>query len=393
MDYPSGAVAIVGVAESDLGSVPDKTALHLQAQAATRALADAGLTKDDVDAHFTAGVSGMYGMQVAEYLGIRPRFTDSTAVGGSSFVIHVEHAAAAIAAGLCDVALITYGSTQRSDRSRRLGGRANPIERQTQFEVPYGPLLPIGAYALAAQRHMYEYGTTSEQLAAIAVQTRQWAQMNPVAFMRDPLTIEDVLASPLVSSPLHLLDICLVTDGGGAVVVTSAERAADLPKPPVYVLGSAEAHTHNGISQMPDLTRTPAAMTGPLAFARAGLTPADVDVAELYDSFTITVLLTLEDLGFCPKGGGRAVRRRGTTGTRRYAADEHQRRWPLVLSPGDVRYLYHHRGGTPAPRRVRPAPGAERAHCALSRYGWCPVEQRNTAARPRADGVKTGGQR
>jgi acetyl-CoA acetyltransferase len=314
MSYPSGAVAIVGVAESDLGSVPDKTVLHLQAQAAARALADAGLTKADVDAHFTAGVSSMYGMQVAEYLGIRPRFTDSTAVGGSSFVIHVEHAAAAIAAGLCQVALITYGSTQRSDRSRRLGGRANPVERQTQFEVPYGPLLPIGAYAMAAHRHMHEYGTTSEQLAAIAVQTRQWAQLNPVAFMRDPLTVEDVLASPLVSSPLHLLDICLVTDGGGALVVTSAERAADLPKPPVYVLGSAEAHTHNGISQMPDLTRTPAAITGPLAFARAGLTPADVDVAELYDSFTITVLLTLEDLGFCPKGEGGAFAAEGRLG-------------------------------------------------------------------------------
>lgn len=314
MSYPSGAVAIVGVAESDLGSVPDKSVLQLHAQAAARALADAGLRKSDVDAHLTAGVSGLYGMQVAEYLGIRPHYTDSTAIGGSSFVVHVEHAMAAIAAGLCQVALITYGSTQRSDRSRRLGGRESTFERQAQFELPYGPLLPIGAYALAAQRHMYQYGTTSEQLAAIAVQTRRWAQMNPVAFVRDPLTIEDVLASPLMSSPLHVLDCCLVTDGGGAVVVTSAARAADLPKPPVYVLGSAEGHTHNGISQMPDLTLTGAAITGPRAFARAGLTPADVDVVEVYDSFTITVLLTLEALGLCPRGEGGAFVAEGRLG-------------------------------------------------------------------------------
>ncbi|MBI4506401.1 MAG: thiolase, partial [Chloroflexi bacterium] len=252
--YRSGAVAIVGVAESDLGSVPDKTVLHLQAQATSRALADAGLTKGDVDAHFTAGVSGLYSLQVSEYLGLRPQYIDSTAVGGASFVIHVEHAAAALAADLCSVALVTYGSTQRGDRSRRLAGRLDRVERITQFEAPYGPLLPISAYAMAAQRHMHQYGTTSEQLASIAVQTRRWAQMNPVAFVREPLEIEDVLASPLVSSPLHLLDCCLVTDGGGALVITSAERAADLPKQPVYVLGSAEYSSHNGISQMPDLT-------------------------------------------------------------------------------------------------------------------------------------------
>ncbi|MBI2323201.1 MAG: thiolase, partial [Chloroflexi bacterium] len=304
--YRSGAVAIVGVAESDLGSVPDKTVLHLQAQATSRALADAGLTKGDVDAHFTAGVSGLYSLQVSEYLGLRPQYIDSTAVGGASFVIHVEHAAAALAADLCSVALVTYGSTQRSDRSRRLAGRLDRVERITQFEAPYGPLLPISAYAMAAQRHMHQYGTTSEQLASIAVQTRQWAQMNPVAFVREPLGMEDVLASPLVSSPLHLLDCCLVTDGGGALVITSAERAADLPKLPVYVLGSAEYSSHNGISQMPDLTVTGAAVTGPRAFARAGLTPADVDLTEIYDSFTITVLLTLEALGFCSRGEGGA---------------------------------------------------------------------------------------
>lgn len=312
--YRSGAVAVVGVAESDLGSVPDKTVLHLQAQAASRALVDAGLTKADVDAHFTAGVSGLYSLQVSEYLGLRPQYIDSTAVGGASFVIHVEHAAAAIAAGLCSVALVTYGSTQRSDRSRRLAGRLDRVERITQFEAPYGPLLPISAYAMAAQRHTYQYGTTSEQLAAIAVQTRRWAQMNPVAFVREPLEIEDVLASPLVSSPLHLLDCCLVTDGGGALVITSAERAADLPKPPVYVLGAAEYSSHNGISQMPDLTVTGAAVTGPRAFARAGLAPADVDVAEIYDSFTITVLLTLEALGFCPRGEGGAFVAEGRLG-------------------------------------------------------------------------------
>lgn len=315
MDSLRKRAALVGVAEAELGHVRHKSALQLHAQAAKRALEDAGLRKDEVDAVLTAGEPrGMPSVLVAEYLGIRPRYTDSTSIGGSSFVAYVEHAAAAIAAGLCDVALITYGSTQWSNRSRRLSGRMEANEPRMQFEVPYGPLLPIGAYALAAQRHMHQYGTTSEQLAQIAVSTRRWAMLNPVAFMRDPLTIEEVLNSPVVSSPLHLLDCCLVTDGGGALVITSAQRARDLRQTPVYVLGSGEGHTHLMISQMADLTTTGAVRSGALAFQRAGLKPADIDVAEIYDSFTITVLISLEDLGFCKKGEGGPFIEDGRTG-------------------------------------------------------------------------------
>jgi acetyl-CoA acetyltransferase len=246
-------------------------------------------------------------MLMAEYMGLTPRFTDSTSIGGSSFVAYVEHAAMAIATGRCEVALICHGSTNISDR----GGRSGPVASAeqvfgpAQFEEPYGAST-VGAYALAASRHMHEYGTTSEQLAEIAVATRKWASMNPKAMMRDPITIEDVLGSRMVASPLHLLDCCLVTDAGGAVVLTSMERARSLRKRPIAVLGTGEAHTHRMISQMPDLTETAAKISGRLAFERAGVTHADIDVAEIYDSFTITVLLTLESLGFCAKGEGGA---------------------------------------------------------------------------------------
>jgi acetyl-CoA acetyltransferase len=205
------------------------------------------------------------------------------------------------------VALIAYGSTQRSSASRSLG-RGGPAAYAEQFERPYGPPLPVGAYALAAMRHMHEFGTTSEQLAEVAVATRKWAHLNPKAYKRDLITIEDVLSSPYIAEPLHLLDCCLVTDGGGAVIVTSLERARDLRKTPVRVLGHAETHTHNTISNMPDLTRTGAYDTGPRALAMAGVKHADLDVVEIYDSFTITVLLTLEGLGFCDRGeSGRFV--------------------------------------------------------------------------------------
>jgi acetyl-CoA acetyltransferase len=199
------------------------------------------------------------------------------------------------------VALITYGSTQRSQRSRRLG-RGGPARLTEQFERIWGLPLPVGAYALAASRHMHQYGTTSEQLAEVAVATRRWAELNPRAFMREPITIQDVLASPLITEPLHLLDCCLVTDGGGAVVVAAPERARDLALPPVWILGHGESHSHLTISNMPDLTVTPARESGGRAFAMAGLSPAEMDVVEIYDSFTITVLLTLESLGFCGPG-------------------------------------------------------------------------------------------
>lgn len=303
-------VAIVGVAESDIGRVPGKSKYQLSAEASRAALDEAGLTKDDVDGVFTTIITegGQFSsMLMAEYMGIRPRYTDSTSIGGSSFVAYVEHAAMAIATGLCDVALICHGSTNISDR----GGRAGPVSGSgtvfgpTQFEEPYG-VSTVGSYALAAQRHMHEYGTTSEQLAEIAVATRKWASLNPRARMRDPISIEDVLNSRPIASPLHLLDCCLVTDAGGAVVLTSMERARDLKRRPVGVLGTGEAHTHRMISQMPDLTETAAKLSGRLAFERAGVGHADIDVAEIYDSFTITVLLTLESLGFCEKGEGGA---------------------------------------------------------------------------------------
>jgi len=300
-------VALVGVAESDLGRVPGKTAIQLAAEASARALADAGLRKSGVDGLFTFGFGRMGAVQFGEYLRLRPRYSDSSFMGGSTPVAFIAHAAAAISAGLCQVALVCYGSTQASDAARKLGGTPeDPRLPSSQYERPFGLPTPLGAYALAATRHMAVYGTTSDQLAEIAVATRSWAALNPIAMMRGPLTIADVLASPVIASPLHRLDCCLVTDGGGALVITTRERARDLARVPIVVLGVAETHTHQIISQMPDLTVTGAAATGPRAFAMAGLGPGDIDVAEIYDSFTITVLLTLEDLGFCTKGEGGA---------------------------------------------------------------------------------------
>jgi acetyl-CoA acetyltransferase len=300
----SPKAAIVGVAESDLGRTPDKTVLQLQHQAARAALDEAGLGFKDVEALFCAGNwAWSPNLMLAEYLSIQPKYSDTTNIGGSSFEAHIGHAVAGIEAGLFEVALIVYGSTQRSDKSR---GRVAPFFKLTdQFEGPFGLPTPVGAYALAATRHMAEYGTTGEQLAEVAVATRKWAALNEKAFMRDPITIEDVLNSRWVAEPLHLLDCCLVTDGGGAVVITSASRARQTRKAPVWVLGHGEAHTHNSITNMPDLAVHRAAIaSGRDAFAMAGLTPAEMDVVEIYDSFTITVLLTLEALGFCGQGEG-----------------------------------------------------------------------------------------
>ncbi|WP_462413288.1 acetyl-CoA acetyltransferase [Neobacillus sp. Marseille-QA0830] len=292
--------AIVGVAESDLGITPNKTVLQLQAQAAKRALDDAGFTKDDVDAIFTAGNwSWAPNMMLAEYLGIQPKYTDGTNIGGSSFESHVAHAAAGIRAGLFDVALITYGSTQRSNPIRP---QETAVRLTDQFERPYGLPTPVGAYALAAMRHMHLYGTTSEQLAEVAVAARSWASMNEKAMKREPITIQDVLNSRWICEPLHLLDCCLVTDGGGAVVVASAKAAKHAKKTPVWILGHGETHTHNTITNMPDLTVTGARESGHQAFRMAGITHEELDVVEIYDSFTITVLLTLEALGFCKPG-------------------------------------------------------------------------------------------
>jgi acetyl-CoA acetyltransferase len=311
-----GQAAIVGVADdvSPTGEL-DRHGRELEAAMITAALDDAGLTLADVDGVCHA----MSAVGLAEYLGIHPRYLESTNSGGSSFEIHAEHAAAAIAAGLADVVVSVYASTPRSDRKQ---GRQRGFRRPAfggpdpllEWELPFGMRMPMGPYALAANRHMATYGTTSEQLAEIAVSTRAWAGLNPRARYRDPLTVDDVLASPMQSSPLHLLDCCLVTDGAGAFVMTSAERARDLAKPPVYVLGAGTGQDHSMISQMPDLTTTPGAISGPNAFRMAGIKPGDVDVLMGYDSFTITALLHLEDLGFCAKGEGGAFVAGGRTG-------------------------------------------------------------------------------
>ena len=297
------ACAIAGVAESRLGVVPDSTVMTLQAEAMVKALAEAGLEKKDVDAVFSSGNWGrLPQLQVAEYLGINPVYSDNTSVGGASFEFHLGHAAAAIQAGLCKVAIILYGSTQRSRRERRIFEAHSDLGYQ--YESPYGLPIPVGAYALAASRHMAQYGTTSQQLAELAVSTRAWASLNPSAYRREKLTVDEVLDSQMIASPLHRLDCCLVTDGGGCVVVVSPELAKSLPKPPVWLLGQGESHSHAQISEMPDLTITPAAESGKRAFAMAGIKHSDLDVVEIYDSFTITVILTLESLGFCDPGEG-----------------------------------------------------------------------------------------
>jgi acetyl-CoA acetyltransferase len=298
-----GAIAIAGAAESDLGEVaPGMTPADLMVQASLRALEDCGLGVGDVDGLFAATTQlPMATLNLGEHLGVRPRFTDATQIGGSSAMAHIDHARAAIAAGLCEVALIAYGSTQRS-----VGRSSASVQEVDPYEAPYRPMLPVAAYALAASRHMHEFGTTAEQLAAVAVAARAWARDNPRAWARGPLTIEDVLAAPRVCDPLGVRDCCLVTDGGGALVVTSARRARDLRREPVLVLGCGEAHSHRHISGAPDLTTTAAAESGPRAFAEAGVCAADIASAQLYDAFTITPILFLEDLGFCAKGEGGA---------------------------------------------------------------------------------------
>lgn len=296
-----GTTAIVGVAESEeLGRLPHKSALHLHLEAAEAALADAGLQKHDVDALFCSG--RLMANDVPEYLGLRPRVIGGATIGGCSFLHHVEQAMASIHAGLCEVALITHGESGAS-RVGMPASRWGDDSAAFQYELPFGTMGPATGYGLMARRHMHAFGTTSEQLAEVAVATRAWASLNPRALHREPITIDDVLNSKLVSWPFHLLDCCLVTDGGGAVVVTSAERARDLAKPPVYVLGTGACVTHQIVSQMPSFEQWDAAIeSGKRAFAMAGLGPKDIDVTQLYDAFTIVPLLALEALGFCRTG-------------------------------------------------------------------------------------------
>ncbi len=312
-----GKAAIVGAidAVSSTGVLEGSTRA-LEVAMIRGALEDAGLTIGDVDGIFACtGGMMMHSMELAEYLGItQPCWTDTTQTGGSSFEVLVEHAAAAITLGHCEVAVIVYAMNPRGARKSGGGGGMGGMgaamammggeSPQMEWEMPYGLRMPMGGYAMSADRHMSQYGTTSEQLAQIAVSTREWATMNPNARYQDPLTIQEVLDSPLQCGPLHKLDCCLVTDGAGALVMTSAERARDLKKPAAYVLGTGTSHTHSMPSAMPDLTVTAGAVSGPKAFRMAGVTPNDVDVLEMYDSFTITVLLALEDLGFVKKGEG-----------------------------------------------------------------------------------------
>lgn len=303
----SRGVAVAGVALSDVGRVDDKSPYELIAQASRRALADAGLTPADVDGLASTGQGTLPPVDVGEYLGLRPHWIDSTAVGGASWEVMAAHAADAIAAGHADVVLLTYGSTARADLRKGLrGANINWGARgPLQWEAPYGHTL-VSKYAMAARRHMHTYGTTIEQLAEVAVSARFNAADNPEAYYRDPITIDDVLAGPMIADPFTKLHCCIRSDGGAAAVLVSADRAKDLKSKPVWVLGTGETTSHMLTSQWDDLTVGPASVSGPLAFARAGVTPSDVDVAELYDAFTYMLLLTLEDLGFCPKGEGGA---------------------------------------------------------------------------------------
>ena len=297
----SKSVAIVGVAESDQIGRVEKSNLQLHAESAYNALEDAGLSIKDVDGLMTAGTSTL---TLGEYLGVSPRFTDTTAVGGSSFIIHIAHAMLAIQAGYCETVLVTHGEAGRSARSRAGGNASEP---GAQFETPYGYIgAPIN-YAMAARRYMHQYGEdyTRQGMAEVAVATRKWANLNPKAYFKDvPMSFDDYHDSRWIAWPFHLPDCCLVTDAGGAYVVTTPERARDLPKKPVWVLGAGEGLDHGIISQMPDLTSTWARESGPAALKMAGVTHDDIDLAMIYDSFTYTVLVTLESLGFCGPGEG-----------------------------------------------------------------------------------------
>ena len=301
-----GKCAIVGVGETLVGRLPDKSARDLHVDAIRLALEDAGLTLKDVDGIMTPDLRvdpyWCKASVLAEYLGMEPSVVLSWPWGGMMGHSAILFAAAAISSGLCNTVVVASADNQLSSQgklrqkvSMERGG-AHP-----DFEWPYGPNIPA-VYALSAQRHMFEYGTTSEQLAEVAVTFRNHAMRHPKAQKRTPITIQDVLASRMIASPLHLLDCSLVSDGGWALVITSAEAAKSMKQKPVYILGGAEAHDHTHITYAPNLTRTAAVQTGKMALQMAGIKPKDMNVLGLYDSFTITVLIQLEDLGFCEKG-------------------------------------------------------------------------------------------
>ena len=333
-----GTSAIVGAAQLDTFRTDGKSPVGLMAVAVNRALADAGLTLAEVDGLFTASAYYAFPtLTLAEYLGIHPRHMDSTALGGCSFIAQLGHAAAAIQAGLCEVAVIAYGSTQRSD-----AGKLVSMAESSPYEQPYGLIHPIGAFGMVAQRHMALYGTTSEQLAQYAVSAREWALLTDTAPYPTPLTVEEVLSSGIITSPLHKLDCCLVTDGGAAVVLVSAERARDLRNNPVYLLGSGEAVNHRNVSQMPDLTATEAARSSQRALQMAGVTLDQLDTVHVYDAFTSSLLVLLEDLGCCATGEGGAFVENGNLAPGGELGAQYERCGARPGAPGHARHVSHH---------------------------------------------------
>ncbi len=300
-------VAIVGAALSDCGRVDHKSAYELHKQGTERALADAGLGKQDIQGFMSTGLGTLPPIEVADYIGIRPTWVDSTGVGGSTWEFMVEHAYAAIATGLVDTVVLTYGSTSRADLKRRVRGANLSFGTRgpLQFEAPFGHTL-ISKYAMVARRHMYEFGTKIEQLAEIAVSARHNASLNPQAYYRDPITVDDVLSSRMIADPFTKLQCCIRSDGGGSVVLAAEDRARDCAKAPAWILGTGEAISHTTMSDWEDFTESPCVRSGGQAFRRAGVKPSEIDVCQIYDAFTSMVLLTLEGLGFCPKGEGGA---------------------------------------------------------------------------------------
>ena len=300
-------IAIVGAADTEVGVVPNLSATQLYVKAAKLALDDAGITKDQVDGLITC-VSFVepymyHAEMIAEYLQIFPRYCMTAPSGGGTTIAMIHHAASAIVTGMCDTILMTMGDSQLSGLSRDKAIEAMSGAGHPQFERPYGPPIPA-FYALLARAHEHAYGTSAAQRAAVAVACRKHASMNPAAQMRKPITVDDVLNSRMIADPLHLLDCSLVSDGGAAIIMTSAERARDFPKRPVYILGVGEGHSHEHVSQAISLTTSAAKEAGKRTYTMAGLGPKDVDVAELYDCFTPVVIIELEDLGFCAKGEG-----------------------------------------------------------------------------------------
>ena len=299
-----GKAYIVGAFEHPTRKATDTSVAQLHAECAKGALEDAGLKKDDIDGYFCAGdAPGMGGISMANYMGLRLKHIDSTDTGGSSYLLHVGHAAEAIAAGKCNIALITLAGRPRSEGSSgtivRSRGTGVPEE---PFEIPYGPVT-VNLYAMAAMRHMHQYGTTAEQMAWVKVAASHHAQYNPNAMLREVVTVKDVLESPMVADPLHRLDCCVVSDGGGALILARPEIAKSLKRPKVKILGAAEAPKHTMGGKL-DLTFSGAAWSGPRCFEEAGVKHADIKYASIYDSFTITVIMQIEDLGFCKKGEG-----------------------------------------------------------------------------------------